>query len=639
MKKALIRLEDIGPGGEYGTEERLMKLCVVADFLAREGVPFHVAMIPRFVDPSAGYDKSISEKKDPYVQKFRSVLAYLRQCGGSIGLHGYTHQYGKAVSAQGYEFFYSACEQDCPPEEFGASYLEREVFEHSYTSSRMRSGLSTADQAEVPVDWFETPHYAAEGSARHVLESWIGVFFENDPRHQEANKRVVVEDIDTPLYRGAVYVPTPLFYVDGAHPKQDVDRMCREIETYAPQDLAGFFFHAFLEFPFIKLEQTAAGKMRVRYDESSHLHRLIRRFTQRGWTFVPMLSVVPFAPSARKTDVMPGHDVVVLPADLDGDASAELLFWEHQTGEWSMLRANLDGYPNRNIQLGEPQSILSGWAQGAYWKPFIGDVNGDGRQDVIVLDTNRGQWQVAQSAGGKLVPAVGDRNFLWLENFAVGADWVPLVGDFNGDGKTDVAAYHRTSGELRVALSTGAHFAEVFVAGAGVAGTSAKVPHSWLKGWVKGTDWNVAVGDFNGDGRSDLVAWNSRTGDWKVALSDGKRLTPTLGHLSPYWRREFGVGERWQLLTGDVDGDGRDDVLLVDPVQGLWLIARNARDRFVPLDLPFGPWAAGEYAEPFIGNFTSDRRAAIGMRQSLLRGGTVDFAVSLMGRKNGWLPA
>jgi hypothetical protein len=627
VKKALLRLEDVGPGGEFGTEERLLKLCVVADLLAREGVPFHVAMISRFVDPGAGYDKSIADSKDPFVRKFRSVIEYLRQRGGSIGMHGYTHQYAQSVSAAGYEFYYSACESDCPPEESEAACLEREAFEKSYSSGRMREGLAAARQAGVPLDWFEAPHYAAEGNARQVLESWVGVFFENDPRRAEANRRVWVEDIDTPLYRGAVYVPTPLFYVDGSHPDQDVERMCREIGSYSPQDLAGFFFHAFLEFPFITLEPAAEGKLRVRYDRNSYLHRLIRCFKKQGWTFVPLQSLVPFAPSARKTEVLPGLNVKVLTADLDGDRRSELLFWEQETGNWSRMQVLLDGYPNRNLPLGEPQSVLNGWAQGAYWKPFIGDVNGDGRADLIVLDTNRGQWQVALSDGEQLRPAPGDRNFLWLENFAVDADWVPLVGDFNGDGKTDAAAYNRATGEFRVALSTGAHFEELLVpSGDG----SAKVPHSWLKGWVKGADWTVAAGDFNGDGLADLVAWNSRTGDWKVALSDGKRLTPALGHLSPFWRREFGVGNSWQLLVGDVDGDGRDDVVLVDPARGLWHVARNARDRFVPADAPFGPWAAGVYAVPFLGTFTSDRRAAVGMRQPLLRGGTVDFAVSLI---------
>nr|WP_283809149.1 DUF2334 domain-containing protein [Tumebacillus amylolyticus] len=619
----MIRLEDVGPGGKYGTEESLLKLCVVADLLAREGVPFHVAMIPRFVDPSKGYDSSIANGKDPFVKKFLNVIHYLRTRGGSIGMHGYRHQYQMEASADGYEFAYSACESDCPPQEPDASYLDREEFEKSYSSSRMRDGFATAKQAGVKLDWFETPHYAAEGNARQVLEGWVGLFFENDPSHEEANKKVKFEDLDTPLYRGVVYVPTPLFYIDGSHPEQDVERMCKEIAEYAPDEIAGFFYHAFLEFPYIAFESTGSGKKRVKYDVKSPLHRLIRCFKQQGWTFEHLLNLVPFAPSARRTGVFPGNNGVVLTGDVDGDQRSELVFWEPSTGTWSVLRANLDGYPNRNIPIGDPDQALTGWAQGEYWRPFLGDVNGDGRADLIVLDPEIGQWQVALSDGQRFAPAAGDRQFLWLEHFPSGEDWVPLVGDFNGDGKTDVAVYNVTTGDLRVALSTGAHFEEMMVKGTDHA-------HLWLKGWVKGKDWRVAVGDFNGDGRSDLVAWNRRTGDWKVALSNGRQLMPTAGHVGTYWRRGFGVGDQWKLLVADVNGDGRDDVLLVDSAKGLWLVARNEGDRFVPHDTTFGPWAAGAYAAPFVGKFTRDGKAAIGVRQPLLRGGVVDFSLSVM---------
>lgn len=666
MKKALIRLEDVGPGGEFGTEEKLLKLCVVADFLAREGVPFHVAMIPRFVDPQAGYDKSIADLDDPFVQKFLRTIHYLRQRGASIGMHGYTHQYGNAVSADGFEFFYPECESDCPPDDPPAAYLERTAFERSYASSRMRKGFAAVRRSGVPIDWFETPHYAAHGTPRNIIEGWVGLIFENDPRQENANMRIKIDDLDSPLYRGVVYVPTPLFYVDGSHPDQAVEQMCKDVASYGPEDLAGFFYHAFLEFPFIQLANAGNGRMRVTYDENSYLHRLIRGFKQLERTFVPILSVVPFAPSARRTNVFPGNDVEVLTGDFDGDERSELLFWERRTGDWSVLRVRLDDYPNRNVPIGEPKRVLTGWAKGTNWQAFVGDVNGDGRADVIVLDRERGQWHVALSDGEQLVPTVGERNGVWLDGFGSGKGWVPLVGDFNGDGKADVAAYHVHTGELRVALSTGQHFAEVFVAGggdevrqgvgqgvgheaghevgheAGLGGLHSTdtgvrrtkiVAHRWLTGWVKGAEWTVAVGDLNGDGRADLVAWNRRTGDWRVALSDGQRLIPAIGHMGPIWRREFGVGKQWHLLVGDLDGDGLDDVVLVDPSQGQWLAARNERDRFVPHDTPFGPWAAGAQGEPFLGVFTADKCSSIGVRHPHLRGGTVDFAVSLLGKR------
>ncbi|MGV2805802.1 DUF2334 domain-containing protein, partial [Clostridium perfringens] len=51
MNKALIRLEDIGPGGWYETEEQQAKLLVIAQFLHHQQIPFHLAVIPRYVDP------------------------------------------------------------------------------------------------------------------------------------------------------------------------------------------------------------------------------------------------------------------------------------------------------------------------------------------------------------------------------------------------------------------------------------------------------------------------------------------------------------------------------------------------------------------------------------------------------------
>ncbi|MGZ4135713.1 MAG: DUF2334 domain-containing protein, partial [Tumebacillaceae bacterium] len=51
MKKALIRFEDIGPGGYYESPDNIIKLRAIAEYMRSEGVPFHVAMIPRFVNP------------------------------------------------------------------------------------------------------------------------------------------------------------------------------------------------------------------------------------------------------------------------------------------------------------------------------------------------------------------------------------------------------------------------------------------------------------------------------------------------------------------------------------------------------------------------------------------------------------
>jgi hypothetical protein len=108
------------------------------------------------------------------------------------------------------------------------------------------------------------------------------------------------------------------------------------------------------------------------------------------------------------------------------------------------------------------------------------------------------------------------------------------VGDFDGDGKADVAAL-TAAGELRVGLSTGTGFHSTVWA-AGLSGR-----------WVR-----LLVGDFDGDGKDDLAGL--RDGSWQVAVSTGTRSdVQTWGT----WADRLRPG---RILAGDFNGDGRTDV-------------------------------------------------------------------------------
>jgi len=85
-----------------------------------------------------------------------------------------------------------------------------------------------------------------------------------------------------------------------------------------------------------------------------------------------------------------------------------------------------------------------------------------------------------------------------------------LVGDFNGDGKSDIAG--RLNGtRWYVASSTGTSFSTTY----------------WGL-WGVGTWTDVGVGDFDGDGRSD-IAGRLDDGRWYVARSDGSKFS------NEYW--------------------------------------------------------------------------------------------------------
>ena len=123
----------------------------------------------------------------------------------------------------------------------------------------------------------------------------------------------------------------------------------------------------------------------------------------------------------------------------------------------------------------------------------------------------------------------------WLSGFGA-PDWSG-VGDFNGDGRADIAWYeHWNSGGITVALSTGAGFQV----------------QRWATGIGK-PDW-AAVGDFDGDGRDD-IAWYETWNDHGISMihSTGSGFAVT-----GRWLHGFGAPD-W-AAAGDFDGDGRADI-------------------------------------------------------------------------------
>ncbi|OOM69324.1 hypothetical protein CLOBL_52520 [Clostridium sp. BL-8] len=103
-KIALIRFEDVTAGEEYLDSENLEKFRIVVDYMFSVGAPVHIAWIPKFVDPPNGIDNDISKDYSMSNANFLFTIEYLLKRNGVIGLQGYTHQYGKEVSAEGTEF-------------------------------------------------------------------------------------------------------------------------------------------------------------------------------------------------------------------------------------------------------------------------------------------------------------------------------------------------------------------------------------------------------------------------------------------------------------------------------------------------------------------------------------------------------
>ena len=117
--------------------------------------------------------------------------------------------------------------------------------------------------------------------------------------------------------------------------------------------------------------------------------------------------------------------------------------------------------------------------------------------------------------------------------------------DFNGDGKSDV-----------IWRNDDGHFTEWLAKSAGTGGFASNDANAW--NWVP-TSWHVVgTGDFNGDGKDDII-WQNDNGsitDW-LARSDGSG--GFISNDANAWRVE---ATSWHVAgTGDFNGDGKDDVI------------------------------------------------------------------------------
>jgi hypothetical protein len=111
------------------------------------------------------------------------------------------------------------------------------------------------------------------------------------------------------------------------------------------------------------------------------------------------------------------------------------------------------------------------------------------------------------------------------------------VGDFNGDGHADLAVTNTHWGNVAILLGTGT-------------GSFGARTDFGVGGWPTWPVY-VAVGDFNGDGRQDLVVGSAGSNTVSILLGDGT------GSFGAATNVATGSG----VAVGDFNGDGRQDLV------------------------------------------------------------------------------
>lgn len=249
-------------------------------------------------------------------------------------------------------------------------------------------------------------------------------------------------------------------------------------------------------------------------------------------------------------------------ADIDGDGNIDLVFTGNYLPNLFGIFKN-DGAGHFSLD----NTRLPASAAGLH--PLVTrffDANGDGKQDLFLGmsdDSNTATDQVLLNDGtgrfrpmtsGAMPPRLGGPNCATVN---VG------IGDLNGDGKPDIISSHEcaryTEGGLQVLINRGD-------------GTFRDETAQWLPEslilpspifadaflWYR----TIQFADFNADGRADIVI-QTLDGHHTLYLNNGTRLIaapeflPNMAAASP-------AGGGGDLLVGDFNRDGRPDLVIID---------------------------------------------------------------------------
>ena len=230
--------------------------------------------------------------------------------------------------------------------------------------------------------------------------------------------------------------------------------------------------------------------------------------------------------------------------DFDGDGKADILWRNTSTGQNYI-------YFMDSITIKPTEGFIRTVADQSWQVAGIGDFDGDGKDDILWRNGTTGENYIYPMDGLAIMPSEG-----YLRTVAVQSWQVAGIGDFDGDGKSDILWRNSSTGENYLYLMDG---------------TSIKPTEGFLR-TVADLDWKVAgVGDFDGDGKADIVWRNSASGQNYLYPMDGTVIKATEGYLRTV------ADLAWQIAAvGDYDGDGKSDLL--------WRNSSTGQNYLYPMD-------------------------------------------------------
>lgn len=283
-----------------------------------------------------------------------------------------------------------------------------------------------------------------------------------------------------------------------------------------------------------------------------------------------------------------GSSIAFVSGDFDGnglDDVADLM----ASGQWRVALTPTSGDPTT-------QDVGSPWAtNGVTWEDFT--VIRSGSRDVIVAraeGTNIGSWWKLSLDG-----STWNTNFVgsWL----IGGRWDDFVsGDFDGNGKTDIAGRSHDLGEWWM-LADAALNADP----ATYAAKNVKIGE-----WNPGVRWEAVVaGNFDGGASPrDSIAGLAGTTWWQLDYTGPGTFTNT--KITTNWSDQTTWSD---FVVGNFSGaaDGKQGIAARNAANAWYTVTNTGNPNQQPTLM--ATWASGSWKNVVVGNFSGDAAGAVGI--------------------------